>query len=66
MNFASLCSLAGRYDKTIPTWCLALIDFLKIPAQYNIYIDVPLLYSGSMYSGHNVLAYLLLDVEHEK
>jgi hypothetical protein len=27
INSASLCSLAGRYDNPIPTWCLALIDF---------------------------------------
>jgi hypothetical protein len=32
INSASLCSLAGRYDNPIPTRCLALIDFLKIPA----------------------------------
>ncbi len=36
MNSASLCSLAGRYDNLIPTRCLAPIDFLKIPAQYNL------------------------------
>ncbi len=24
-------ALAGRYDNPIPTWCLAPIDFLKIP-----------------------------------
>ncbi len=36
MNSASLCSLAGRYENLIPPWCLAPIDFLKIPAQlYN-------------------------------
>jgi hypothetical protein len=29
MNSASLCSLAGRYDKPIPTRCLAPIDCLK-------------------------------------
>jgi hypothetical protein len=29
MNSASL---AGRYDNPIPTWFLASIDFLKIPA----------------------------------
>ncbi len=28
-----LCSLAGRYDSPIPTRFLALIDYLKIPAQ---------------------------------
>ncbi len=33
MNSASLCSLAGRYDNPIPTWFLAPIDYLKIPAQ---------------------------------
>ncbi len=32
MNSASLCSLAGRYDKPIPTRFLAPIDCLKIPA----------------------------------
>jgi hypothetical protein len=32
MNFASLCSLAGHYDKPIPTRFLAHIDCLKIPA----------------------------------
>ncbi len=31
MNFASLCSLAGRYDNPIPTRFLAPIDCLKIP-----------------------------------
>ncbi len=31
----SLCSLAGRYDKPIPTRCLDHIDGLKIPAQYD-------------------------------
>ncbi len=34
MNFASLCSLAGRYENPIPPRCLAPIDFLKIPAQF--------------------------------
>ncbi len=33
INSASLCSLAGRYNKPIPTQCLAPIDFLNIPAQ---------------------------------
>jgi hypothetical protein len=33
MNSVSLCSLAGRYDNPIPTWFLAPIDCLKIPAQ---------------------------------
>jgi hypothetical protein len=33
MNSASLCSLAGQYDNPIPTWFLAPIDCLKIPAQ---------------------------------
>ncbi len=32
INSASLCSLAGRYDNTIPTRFLAPIDCLKIPA----------------------------------
>ncbi len=30
---AVYCSLAGRYDNPIPTWFLAPIDCLKIPAQ---------------------------------
>ncbi len=34
INSASLCSLAGRYDKPIPPWFLAPIDFLKIPALF--------------------------------
>ncbi len=44
MNSASLCSLAGRYDNPIPTWFLAPIDCLKIPAlllsPYTIFVDV--------------------------
>ncbi len=32
MNYASLCSLAGRYKNSIPTLFLAHIDCLKIPA----------------------------------
>jgi hypothetical protein len=32
MNSASLCSLAGQYDKLLPPWFLAPIDSLKIPA----------------------------------
>jgi hypothetical protein len=32
INSASLCCLAGRYDKPIPTRFLALIDCSKIPA----------------------------------
>jgi hypothetical protein len=32
MNSASLCSLAGRYNNPIPSWFLAPIDCLKIPA----------------------------------
>jgi hypothetical protein len=32
MNFASLCSLAGRYGNPIPTRFLAPIDCLKTPA----------------------------------
>jgi hypothetical protein len=31
-DFASLCSLAGRYDNPIPTRFLTLIDYTKIPA----------------------------------
>jgi hypothetical protein len=37
MNSASLCSLAGQYDNPIPTWFLAPIDCLKIPALGNKY-----------------------------
>ncbi len=33
MNSSSLCSLAGRYDNSVPTWFLAPNDGLKIPAQ---------------------------------
>ncbi len=33
MNSTSLCSLAGRYDNTIPPRFLAPIDSLKIPTQ---------------------------------
>ncbi len=33
MNFARLCSLAGRYDNPIPTRFLAPINFFTIPAQ---------------------------------
>jgi hypothetical protein len=32
IDFASLCSLAGRYDKPIPTRFLASMDRSKIPA----------------------------------
>jgi hypothetical protein len=35
MNSTSLCSLAGRYDNPIPTWFLAPIDCLKIPALFE-------------------------------
>jgi hypothetical protein len=38
MNAASLCSLAGRYENPIPPWCLAPIDFLKIPEL--VFLDV--------------------------
>jgi hypothetical protein len=31
-NFASLCSLAGRYDDPIPPGFLAPIDYSKFPA----------------------------------
>ncbi len=40
MNSASLCSLAGRYDYTIPTRFLAPIDCLKIPAQRSWSVDI--------------------------
>jgi hypothetical protein len=36
MNSASLCSLTGRYDNPIPPQFLAPIDFLKIPALFNL------------------------------
>ncbi len=36
MDSASLCSLAGRYENPIPPLCLAPIDFLKIPAQFQV------------------------------
>ncbi len=40
MNFASLSSLAGRYDNPIPLRFLApIIDFLKIPAQLPPFSD---------------------------
>ena len=35
MNSTSLCSLAGRYDKPIPTWFLAPTCCLNIPARGN-------------------------------
>ncbi len=34
INSASLCSLAGRYDNTIPTRFLAPIGCLKIPVLF--------------------------------
>ncbi len=34
INSASIYSLAGRYDNPIPNLFLALVDCLKIPAQY--------------------------------
>jgi hypothetical protein len=37
MHSASLRSLAGRYDNPIPPRFLAPIDFLKIPALFNIF-----------------------------
>ncbi len=37
INSASLCSLAGRYDKTIPPrFHKAPIDSLKIPARFSL------------------------------
>ncbi len=39
MNSASLSGLADRYDNPIPTWFLAPIDFLKIPALYLFHIS---------------------------
>ncbi len=33
IDSSSLCSLAGRYDNPIPTWCLTSIDCSKIPSQ---------------------------------
>jgi hypothetical protein len=35
MDSASLCSLAGRYDKPLPPRFLAPIDSLKIPALFR-------------------------------
>jgi hypothetical protein len=43
MDFASLGSLAGRYDNPIPPRFLAPIDFLKIPAQFYYCITGPML-----------------------
>ncbi len=43
MNSASLCSLAGRYNKPIPTRFLAHIDCLKIPAQHRLHRLVELI-----------------------
>ncbi len=40
MISASLCSLAARYDNSIPPRFLAPIDFLKIPAQYLTLYDL--------------------------
>jgi hypothetical protein len=37
MNFASLCSQAGRYDNPVPTRFLASIDCLKIPALIHLF-----------------------------
>jgi hypothetical protein len=36
IHSASLCSLAGRYNNSIPTRFLAPVDCLKIPALYSI------------------------------
>jgi hypothetical protein len=36
INFASLCSLAGRYDNPILTRFLIPIDCFKIPALYSV------------------------------
>jgi hypothetical protein len=38
MNSASLYSLAGRYDKPLPTRFLAPMDCLKIPALLDVTI----------------------------
>jgi hypothetical protein len=42
-EFRQLCSLAGRYDNTLPPWFLAPIDSLKIPAQvrYTFFFKDP-------------------------
>jgi hypothetical protein len=40
MNSASLCSLAGRYDNPIPLRFLAPIDSLKIPALFNVAVQL--------------------------
>jgi hypothetical protein len=39
-NSARLCSLAGRYDNPIPTWFLASLDCLKIPALFDCTVDI--------------------------
>jgi hypothetical protein len=58
MNSASLCSLAGRYDNPIPPRFLALIDFLKIPAQnthttallqYKVFVIVHYIFNGRFF-----------------
>ncbi len=36
IDSASLCSLAGRYENTNPTWFLVPIDCSKIPAQIDL------------------------------
>jgi hypothetical protein len=56
MNSASLCSLAGRYDNPIPTRCLALIDFFKIPALVrSLYI---ILISKAFWTDRQVLEFI--------
>ncbi len=35
---------AGRYDNPIPTWFLAPIDYLKIPALYAQSASIPCVY----------------------
>jgi hypothetical protein len=34
-RLCTVCSLMGRYDNPIPTWFLAPVDCLKIPAQVS-------------------------------
>jgi hypothetical protein len=49
MNFASLCSLAGRYDNPIPPWFLVPIDSLKIPALCSLMVSRMALFQQSSY-----------------
>jgi hypothetical protein len=62
MNSASLCTLAGRYDKPIPPWYLAPIAFLKIPAQATVPLiraAKPFYFYNSYFIGVNSACQLL-------